>query len=1672
MSIDTEQPDTASASFTQDAHFQHLMSAIPPWLAQASAQRRDTLKGITPRLPNDIKEVSRSQHAKLRELNARHWTAQNRVDRALANLQNADTFAEPLLQAAIKERFGLTLDVRQTFLRLYIPAHIPWLRLKSGAARIWTVSLLDAALHNFESSETEDDAFEPASTYINAPSPTEQLHQLPDILPTMPIAAFTRLCRELDIGERYKEHLEDNLGIHNPVAAAALQSRIKNSQKAALTTALHMAHLQNKISGDTHELIVGLRDGHQNLDLRGHEIAIMNANLTGIILFAPDLERSRKTVRVVAYIPDDPEHPLKEYASTGAFAQELTQRLRSSDYQRFFSRFVDHQDRGHFFAQLNNRLAPITWQPVPSGDPRPTWREHPNQRPNLQMTAMPIQGDLWIHLYQRKLDKILNDARVIAVSTALVDQKARWALWDSFTEIASALLNVAAFIALPFVPLLGEAMLAYIAYQLLDETFEGIVDWAEGQTTEALEHFMTTVESAVQLGIFAAGGALVVGEFRSVLPREVVELIDRFKPVKIPSGETRYWKPDLVPYEQRTELPKGSTTNDRGLHIHQGKALLKLDEKLYAVIEDPETGQSHIDHPTRPDAYKPALKHNGEGIWQTEVDQPLEWDQSRLLHRIGPDMERFSTRERERMLKISGVHENALRKMHVDVERLPPLLADTLKRFKIEQDIQTFIDQMNSDRPEDFLKADPVTQLELLHENGYWPGQKSLRLIDGQGQPLWQSHHTGAPDLQIDVRQLNDGDLLKTLLLALNESEIKTLLGEEFGAPITRLDIRTRTLRRTLAQIAERKRETLFDYRYRRLEHGTSDLAQTIIDAEPGLPKSLAEAVLDTASEQERQQLERGTLPARLADLSREAGLQTRVSRAYEGLELKSTANNLDTQRLALHSLEHLPGWSGQLRIELHQYNYGGQLIDSVGNTDAPLRKVLVMTEEGPFQAYDGTGRALHSTSDFYTSLLQAFPDSERNALRLNIGEGEKLRLSIGKHALSREELRALLSHHPIFKPTYEPSVMRLLGGADGYRPLPKQIPTLQARAQALFPHLSAEDLQAFVERLQQQPSGPRAELTRLIAEHERLRDGLQNWVSDIPQLIPDTDVEISAAQLTQQQRNRRQFMNELLDCWRRQTTHPPTDGEHVDFIFTRPILGELPTLNVSFDRVTNLALSGNRATKGVNGFMRRFAGLRRLALRNFNLGNLPDAITQWPHLNELILSDCALTLTPQSQATLSALNNLVTLDLYQNPLGLLPNVENMPALEYIDVAGTHISSFPTGLLTRPYLRTALLNDNRIAQLPTALFELPRERQNGFDLGGNPIAAADRERIKRYFMQTGQDFGFFADQDDIHRLQRLYPGLDQEQASDFIYRLPGTLADGRTELARLEAEYETLRSTLEVWTTDIPTNHPISGQPLTPQERTFEELNRFEFKRNLEKCWRHETDMDDLNEALEPTYELTLTINITGNLPVLDADFSHVSMLYLHSHAGLTSGAGHFLENFPRLRSLTIREYTLGEIPEAVFRMGDLTALALTRSQVTLTTQSVIELAQMEHMDYLELSNNPLGLAPDVSQMPDLSTLLLNSTGITELPKGLLQLKSLDVADLSANQITEIPSDILELPLEIAESINLRGNPLNEQSLQTLIAYFKKTTTDFGVEAVIQRAEMEVSTSEDSEPDE
>lgn len=160
---------------------------------------------------------------KLETANTDAWSAQNDVDQMLDNLQDIRTFAAPRLKAALKEKYRLDLDVANTYLRLYIPKGTPWYVIDTSAAvTTRTVSLLDAAVHNFARSET----FAAGSDFISRPDQRGHFDVLP-IKQKISIEQFQALCRELDIGARYQRHLESVLLPADPLASTFLQLKVK-----------------------------------------------------------------------------------------------------------------------------------------------------------------------------------------------------------------------------------------------------------------------------------------------------------------------------------------------------------------------------------------------------------------------------------------------------------------------------------------------------------------------------------------------------------------------------------------------------------------------------------------------------------------------------------------------------------------------------------------------------------------------------------------------------------------------------------------------------------------------------------------------------------------------------------------------------------------------------------------------------------------------------------------------------------------------------------------------------------------------------------------------------------------------------------------------------------------------------------------------------------------------------------------------------------------------------------------------------------------------------------------------------------------------------------------------------------------------------------------------------
>ncbi|WP_371922022.1 dermonecrotic toxin domain-containing protein [Pseudomonas sp. 31-12] len=806
---------------SENVYANYLATKVPGVIKKPSIARQVLIADLKPVFPEWYVKASAIDRHYLKELIGERWRLQDTLDDTLGDLQkDINAFAEPLLVKALKEKLNLTLDVHATTVRLYIPALLGF-GIDTHASRLRQSTLLEAALHNFEEAETRAGAFRDGSGVFTTDAEGAlkrhplTIERFASLCRSLDLGAqYQRHISGLldPAGIDAKASLERHfIGTEK---AAFNESAMIAYLKGDITSYAH-GKLQQLRDNQANISL-------NNRPLQSHRLSLLGVKLSGIVLFSavadPSrikqiyddlvpthqqtmLEWSRKLAvlpgqefdqfkllkaffsngpsgvveemlrrddidkqsrldgTLIAYVPDDPDHPLKEYASFTDFMKALTSQLRSADYQQFFSRFVPQKDKGVFFARVRERFTTFTWhhrEPLSMG---PWWRETAVENPHAEPITNVIEGALWPQLSRWRCDKAIADARHIAVPTDDEDANARWRRLSSYLNIGWNVFNFGAML----VPGLGEAMLGIMVGQMLLETMEGIEDWSKGDKEEAAALLIGVLINAAQLAIMAAGHVLPTGAAATVKPSPFV---DQLKPVVRSDGTTRLWNPDLSAYEHQVSLSPDSKPDERGLHVHGDKELLPRDGKYFAVQDDPLTGQPRMQHPDRPTAYQPKLEHNGAGAWHTELDRPVEWTSAELMRGLGSKLEAFDDAMLERIRIASGIEEGVLRRLHVENEAPPALLVDTINRFKVWADtgklpengqsnvadartLQDTFAQLPANMAEELLSAADPADLRVLAE------KKSIGLHLRQ--------QAGAASLEVRLARAYEGLFLDSL---------------------------------------------------------------------------------------------------------------------------------------------------------------------------------------------------------------------------------------------------------------------------------------------------------------------------------------------------------------------------------------------------------------------------------------------------------------------------------------------------------------------------------------------------------------------------------------------------------------------------------------------------------------------------------------------------------------------------------------------------------------------------------------------------------------------------------------------------------------------------------------------------------------------------------------------
>ncbi|WP_367257078.1 DUF6543 domain-containing protein [Pseudomonas sp. stari2] len=1292
-----EMPEMTSVE--QGIFFELMKQQMPAWLLNASANDRENLY-------NSLRSSYKSRKNSLEQLQA---------------LKSPESFCAPLLSQAMSARLGEPFDVAGALFQ-HVRSTSSLLGLRKKLILPIGRDLLSAACENFELSETRADSYHERSLLYIPQRVTGDANRLLAIEPH----EFAILCRELDLGKQYRKHVEALFG--DGSRPATLQATSITYWRDRFEVDRHIAYLRGHISANVYQALGSVavsQPGSKTLDYQSLEM--LGVKLRGPMVIGSVMADSGDADRCVVYLPQDPDQPLREYASFHDVEIELSKRLKSADFLKSFMRFVTLRDRPTFLNGVEVRLLNVTPLHLPF------------ETPYLPLTVVSPEGraktDLFLAVFEHRAAQVRADARMMVVATDDEDEKTRQERLELYESIG---INALLFLV-SFVPLLGELMCGVAGLQLLNEVYEGIDSWAHGDQESATDYLFDTLENLIVMATLSAGGAAAGRTYRAVRSSSFVQ---RLQHVPVAWNARRLWSRDLSAFRLPQTAPGLFSPDQRGLILHGNDQFLRLGNDVMAVHPVPGSGLWEVGSPFRSARYRPQLETNGFGAWRHQSESPQDWDSLTLFRRMGYREETLPDERVLQILAASNVDEPVMRQVIINCSRPPAILTDAVRRFQADADAGRFMASVASSSPTRLADAD--LQLYLLTSEGEWPQDLMIVVRDTQAIEVARYGALNASrTVAITQEDVQKGAFHVPLLAALNESERLHLLGEASEDP----GVQATLLTSHIGELALFQRMALMDRLYRRADLIERPQAEPIRKAFANLPASVADELVRHADASEWQQLESGKVPLRLAEEARRYQQILRLNRACEGLYLDA-ASGRDVNQLILDTLTHLPGWPADVFIEIRDWAVHGEENACVGPRDARY-KVFIETCADRYEGL-GTEENLVSSSltrtrtDFFRVLWESLPVHSRRALGAEAGADE-LRRKITSLALERRTQVNTVSGSTRVAVRYRSPMGLADRRIELSRPLTADSATvtrrsavLLQRARELYPSFSSVQIDQFLATLDSDEVVAIRTLEHVREQYQALLQALERWthrntyyqVGDEPrQQVPT--------------RNKARATRAILRAWRRESCVSTATGlvSH-RLAFDAMPLGDMPVMIGDFSHVDALHMSAVGAGAGLNSFLHSFPGLRMLSLAGNELTRIPRAIETMPGLRVLDLSDNRIWLIDQSPNALAPLEHLQSLDLSFNPmLGRPPRIASLRRLRHLGLRETGISEWPADMEGLTALETLDLRDNRIVDIPGAVFNAPEVLNRGTNADGNPLSATSLQAIAAYQQSRGINLG-------------------------------------------------------------------------------------------------------------------------------------------------------------------------------------------------------------------------------------------------------------------------------------------------------------------------------------------
>jgi len=610
---------------------------------------------IAKRLPSWMSSLDEDEFNVLREALRKQMQTRQRLDAAFARVRRLDDFARPLLQQALDRLGGLQVD--RLYFRRWYSFTSPTVTYLAGRVPVqdsdyYELPLLEAALYNFTEQECREQPRR--NTLVDTGGATQD---------GLSALVFAGLCRELDLGQQYQRHLDAVLDEDN--GEQSVKALLAQFQRYGMLADAVKARAEGVLSSDELQVVTQLCRDNRLGWLHGAPVHALQLKLFGcelqriVVLEAVDVGvLYNGTQRMLVYVPGDPQGAWSACDDVKDYVRRvLGMRLRKSDYRRFFSRFVRRRDSQRLFAAVGKRLDKVADWATRSLDEKTSSYSRP----------------LFDHLAADWIAQIKDDAAMVAPPVAELDRQTQEEHDQRLRVEGWTLLMVAGM----YVPAIGALLAVVMAYELVEECYQAIADWRDGERDAALEHLLDVGKSLAVLGATAA---------TVTVARRAWSQVDSLITARLADGSEKLWNGDLQPY--RSDAPPAAAVRDeQGVYRLGERCWIEMQGAWYPVR------QSAIDEPWHLVPYQghgPQLRHNGAGAWRLWHEHPAQWaDTYTMFRRLGRPYSELDDQQIDQVMAIHGLEADHLRAWHVYGQRAEAGVADTVSRSLLAARIQS-----------------------------------------------------------------------------------------------------------------------------------------------------------------------------------------------------------------------------------------------------------------------------------------------------------------------------------------------------------------------------------------------------------------------------------------------------------------------------------------------------------------------------------------------------------------------------------------------------------------------------------------------------------------------------------------------------------------------------------------------------------------------------------------------------------------------------------------------------------------------------------------------------------------------------------------------------------------------------------------------------------------------